>query len=327
VRGAVSGAEATGIVGAARILMIGCPLSQMSTSSAPGRLEAGDRVGLVALVVGTVIIGFTPILVRFADVGPLTSAAWRMLLAVPALSLWMRILASRRPIGQVANVSSPAVVLALGMAGLAFAGDVASYHFALKGTSVANASFIGNISLILAVVGGAVFFSEHPDKRVWAGLALSLFGSWVMAGMLAPMDLHGGDLLAVSAAFFYCAYLLSIKRARAALDGPSATMWSAGVSAATLVTAALLFEPQFLPQSMIGWAVVLTLGFGSHTLGQGLTSVAIGRVPVGIVAVVVLVQPVLSTILAWVLLNESIDGFQIAGGTIILAALVLARPR
>ena len=102
------------------------------------------------------------------------------------------------------------------LAGLAFAADVGFFHIALTGTKVANASFIGNMAPILTVVGGALFFTEHPPPRVWFALALALFGSWVMAGMAAPSKLGFGDIFALCASIAYATYLLVIKRVRVA---------------------------------------------------------------------------------------------------------------
>jgi drug/metabolite transporter (DMT)-like permease len=64
----------------------------------------------------------------------------------------------------------------------------------------------------------------------------------------------------------------------------------------------------------------------SHALGQGLTSVAIGRVPVGLLALVILAQPPVSALLAFLILGETMSGAQIAGGAVILTAVLLARP-
>ena len=57
------------------------------------------------------------------------------------------------------------------LAGLAFALDVGSFHISLTGTTVANASFIGNVGPIVTVVGGALFFRERARSRVWVALA------------------------------------------------------------------------------------------------------------------------------------------------------------
>ncbi|HLH48571.1 MAG TPA: DMT family transporter, partial [Roseiarcus sp.] len=232
--------------------------------------------------------------------------------------------ASRRrlSLGKAAPFAGPLV-----LAGLAFAVDVGSFHIALTGTKVANATFIGNVAPILAVVGGALFFGEHPPGRVWFALALALLGSWVMAGMSAPAALGYGDLFAFAAANAYAIYLLVIKRLRLGLDGPTATLWSAAVSALALAIAAWLKGEVLVPHSLAGWTTVILLGVVSHALGQGLTSVAVGRLPVGLVALIILAQPPFSALIAFVVLGEAMTPVQIAGGAMILIATAAARPR
>jgi drug/metabolite transporter (DMT)-like permease len=290
----------------------------------PRRAAAGvDPVGLTALLVGTGIIAWSGVLVKFLDVGPLAGAAWRMTLAVPALALWSRISAGRRetPLN-VRPYIGPLI-----LAGLAFAIDAGCFHISLSGTNVANASFIGNVAPVVAVIGGALFFRERPPARVWPALALALFGSWVMAGMLPLTRIGFGDAFALLAACAYAGYLLFIKQARIGLDGATATMLSAAVSAVALIIAAVAHGEKLIPTSVVGWVTVALLGFVSHAGGQGLTSVAVGRVPVGLVAVVILAQPPVSAILAYLVIHEPISGLQMIGGAVILAAVVLARPK
>jgi drug/metabolite transporter (DMT)-like permease len=148
-----------------------------------------------------------------------------------------------------------------------------------------------------------------------------------MAGMAAPSELGYGDIFALCAAISYAAYLLVIKRVRTKLDGPTATLWSAAVSAIVLALAAMLRGEALVPQSPLGWTIVALLGMVSHALGQGLTSIAIGRVSVGLVALVILAQPPFSALLAWRVLGETMSALQIAGGAIILTAVFVARPK
>ncbi|MDR3496834.1 MAG: DMT family transporter [Ancalomicrobiaceae bacterium] len=287
-----------------------------------------DPVGLAAILIGTGIIAWSGIFVRFADVGPLSSAAWRLIIALPGLMLWTSLTDrndGERP-GRPAVAWKSLIWPVIG-AGLGFTLDVATFHFALFGTSVTNATFIGNIAPIFAVIGGLIFFGERPERRVWVALALALAGGWVMAGLVAPSALNAGDLWALVAAFAYATYLLFIKSVRRSLAGPAATLWSAIVSAIALIGWALIAEPVFLPHSISGWLAVLALGIGSHTIGQGLTSIAMGRVPVGIIAIVLLAQSPISALLAYLVVGEAISALQMLGGGIILAALVIARPR
>lgn len=285
--------------------------------------RGADRIGWLALLVGTAIIAWSGIIARFLDVGPVAGAAWRMGLAVPALAVWSGLASGRRlSPAKAAPFAAPLI-----LAGLAFAVDVGSFHIALTGTKVANATFIGNVAPILAVVGGALFFGEHPPGRVWFALALALLGSWVMAGMGAPTALGYGDLFAFAAANAYATYLLVIKRLRFGLDGPTATLWSAAVSAVALAIAAWLKGEVLIPHSLEGWTTVILLGVVSHALGQGLTSIAVGRLAVGLVALVILAQPPFSALIAFVVLGEAMTPVQMAGGAMILVATAAARPR
>ena len=212
------------------------------------------------------------------------------------------------------------------LAGLAFAVDVGSFHIAINGTKVANATFIGNVAPILAVIGGAIFFEERPPWRVWGALALALAGAWVMAGMVSPSRVGYGDAFALAAAAAYASYLLIIKLLRAELDAPTATLWSAAVSAVALTIAALLHRETMIPSTLLGWTIVVLLGVVSHALGQGLTSVAVGRAKVGLIALVILAQPPFSALFAWGVLGEAMTALQMTGGAIILSAVLLSRP-
>jgi drug/metabolite transporter (DMT)-like permease len=301
----------------------------MATVSAPSLAPALslDRTGFLALLAGTGIIGLSAIAVRFADVGPISSAAWRMLFALPVLWAWTRILASRRAATAAPSALPSRIKIAIVLAGLAFAADVGSFHLSLGATDIANASFISNIAPILVVIGGTLFYAERPAARIWIALGLALFGSWTMAGMLAPAALGRGDIFALGAAVFYSSYLLVMKQVRTRLDGPTATFWTAAVSAVVLLIWALLSGETFVPQSLQGWAAVAFLGIGAHASGQGLTSIAVGRVPVGIVAIVLLTWAPMSAFWAWMVFNERMTALQVSGAGLILGALILIHPR
>jgi drug/metabolite transporter (DMT)-like permease len=281
-----------------------------------------DSAGVAALIVGTAITAWSGVLVRFLDIGPLAGGAWRMALAVPALAAWSRA-AHSRPRGGGKLASSAGLLI---LAGLAFAVNIGAFHISLTGTTIANAGFIGAVGPIVTVVGGALFFHERARGRVWLALGLALCGAWVMAGMLAPSRVGYGDALALGTSIAYGSYLLVIKRLRDRLDGVTATLWSAAVAAVLLAVAAWLHGEKMIPASAFGWMIVALLALLIHATGQGLTSVALGRAPVGLVALVILAQPPFSALFAWLVLGETMTPVQIAGGAIILAAVLLSGP-
>jgi len=281
-----------------------------------------DRLGVAAMIAGTLITAWSGVLVRLIDVGPFAAGAWRVGLAVPALAAWAQF-AQREPREPAKPAASARLLI---VAGLAFALNIGFFHTALTGTKVANAAFIGAVGPIVTVIGGALFFRERSPSRIWAAFVLALFGAWMMAGMVAPERIGFGDSLALCSSITYSGYLLLIKQARVRLDAVTATLWTAAVSAVVLAAAAWLHGEKMVPSSAFGWTVALLLGFGIHALGQGLTSVAMGRTPVGVIALVVLAQPPFTALAAWSVLGEGMTRLQMAGGAIILAAVLLSGP-
>src|SRR5271157_5753536 len=89
----------------------------LDSTASPAATRRGALAPLAALVAGAVAMGASPIFVRLADVGPFTSAFWRVALALPLLYVWMRL--ADGPKAQRERFSNTAV-----LSGLAFAGDL-----------------------------------------------------------------------------------------------------------------------------------------------------------------------------------------------------------
>jgi drug/metabolite transporter (DMT)-like permease len=274
------------------------------------------------MIAGTLITAWSGVLVRLLDVGPFAAGAWRVGLAVPALAAWAKLV--QRDRRDAPNLGPSAGLLIF--AGLAFALNIGLFHISLSETKIANAAFIGAVGPIATVIGGALFFRERSPSRMWLALGLALFGAWTMAGMVAPTRIGLGDTFALCSSITYSCYLLMIKQLRFRLDAVAATLWTAAVSGVVLAAAAWLHGEKMIPSSAFGWMIAALLGVGVHALGQGLTSVAMGRAPVAVIALVILAQPPFSALAAWTVLGEGMAPLQMVGGAIILVAVLLSGP-
>jgi drug/metabolite transporter (DMT)-like permease len=65
----------------------------------------------------------------------------------------------------------------------------------------------------------------------------------------------------------------------------------------------------------------------SHAGGQGLLSVALGRLPPVFSSLVIYLEAVAAALFAWVLLGEALTPVQTLGGLLILAGIWTARPK
>jgi drug/metabolite transporter (DMT)-like permease len=287
-------------------------------------------LALFLLLAGSFAIGFSPTFVRLSEIGPVATAVHRVALALPLLFL---VLAVQPREGATtpsrALPETAADVRDLILAGLFFAGDLAFWHWSIMETTVANATLFATSTPIFVTLAAWLWLGERITRRFLVGLALSLAGAAMLAGssfQSAPGHLYG-DFLGVVTALFFSAYLLTVKRLRQRMSAAAIMAWSGVVTAVMLAGLNLWAVEQWLPLSLSGWAILIGLALISHAAGQGLVAQALGRLPASFSAVGMLSEPVFAGIIAWVVLHEAISPLQAAGGGVILAGIVLARPR
>ncbi|HLX80238.1 MAG TPA: DMT family transporter [Burkholderiales bacterium] len=277
---------------------------------------------LFSLFAGATFIALSPIWVRISDVGPTASAFWRVFLAVPLLwVLFFSVKTKERKI-------LPPPWRYMLAAGIAFAGDLAFWHWSIRFTSVANSTLLANLASIFVTLAAWLLWRLRPSAMFLAGLATALAGValLVRASLGASPGALLGDGLSVVTAMFYAWYLLSVKEVR---DRGGATLQLMAVT--TTITAAILFPvalasgEALLPGTPAGWLTLLGLAWISHTAGQGLIAYALAHLPAAFSSVGLLFQPVMAALFAWALLGESLSTLQIAGGMVVLAGILLAR--
>ena len=279
-----------------------------------------SQVAFLCLLAGGCAIAFAPILVRISDTGPVASAFWRCALAAPLLWVWVYNLpkTSRSPI--------PARYLIA--AGLFFAADLGVWHWSIIYTSVANSTLLANLAPIFVTLAGWLFWRQTVTRVFLVGMVVAIAGMFVLVG---PNFAVGGtrllgDALGALTGMFYAGYMLAIKFARDAEASTARLMaWSTTITAIALLPVALLSPQPFLPQTDVGWWVVIGLAVITQMLGQGLIAYAFAHLPASLSSVSLLIQPVMATFFAWKLFNEAVGPVQFVGGAIVLAGIWLAR--
>jgi drug/metabolite transporter (DMT)-like permease len=183
----------------------------------------------LALFAGTVFIASSPLFARWAELGPLASAFWRMALSLPLLALWVRLAPAPRVAPQPATARDRWLVAA---AGLAFAADLGLFHVALVHTSVANASLLSHLAPLVTIVAAWAVWGERPTAKLGLGFALALSGGAVMASeRWIGAGSVGGDLAAVASAVCYGLYFVAIKAAQRRLSAGLVMLGSSAVAA------------------------------------------------------------------------------------------------
>ena len=299
-------------------------LRNEGSESKARRAVAG--IALAALLAGAVSIAFAPIFVRTSEVGPVATAFYRVLFALPILWFWMEI--EDRRSGKSGRPSGRRDLLALFASGLFLGGTFALWHWSLKLTSVANSTLLVNLAPVFVSFGAWLFLGQRFGATFLAGMAAALDGAALLvAGGLS--GLGGGDLagdgLAALAAVSYAGYILSVSRLRSRFSTAAVMAYGTLATCATLLPVALLSGENLLPASSRGWAVLLAVALVSHVLGQSLVAYALAELPAAFSSLALLLQPTVAAALAWTILGEALGPWQAIGGAVVLAGVALAR--
>jgi drug/metabolite transporter (DMT)-like permease len=271
------------------------------------------------LVAGAIAIGFAPIFVRLAATGPIATAFWRMALAVPIL--WM--ISRHQNTLDKGTFRSPWIW----MAGFAFALDLAAWHFAIRLTSVTNATLLANCAVLL-VPPLSWFFLRRTVRLSTIGYGTLAFLGIVLLSS-PSFHLGGqrllGDALALLTAAFYAAYLVAVAAARQRIGASGFALASSLLSSLALIMLVPLAGEKLFPPVAVDWLWLIGLAVISQVFGQTAIAHAMGRIPPAKAAIGLLIQPVSAAVFAWVLFQESLSGLQLLGGALVLIAITAVR--
>lgn len=272
------------------------------------------------LLFGLTAIGFSAIFVRSADAPGTVTAFYRMgigsaVMALPFLNHLHR---------KEFQLSRPGVIAAI-MAGIFFGGDLALWSTGITLSGAALPTLMANTAPIWVGLGAAVLFRERQTKMFWLGLVVSMAGAALILGQ--DFSLNGGaglgTLLGLGAAVFYGGYYLLAQRGRIFLDTLSFFWLSSFSSAVVLLLLNLGLGRPFTGYDTPTYLNFLALGTIVQVAGWIAINYVQGYLPASIVAPTLLGQPVVTAVLAFVLLGERFTFWHIAGAIVVLTGVYL----
>jgi len=288
-------------------------------------LNRGKATGVLALMIGATGIGFAPIFVRLSEVGPIATGFYRIALSQPIL-WWILLREGKAAKAQRRARTGKTRLWFAGLAGLCFAGDLAVWHWSIQLTTIANSTFLTNLSPFFVTLGAAVLFHERVRPRLLIGMAIAFIGGFLLVAESVQLERRFlvGDLLAVSTALFYSGYLLTVKKLRRSESVWYVMAWSGVFMLPLLLLMSLVSHEVFVPPSGRGWALLLALAWVTHIGGQGMITYGLAHIPAAVSSVLLMWQPVIAALLAWWILHERITAVRAAGGLVMIAGILIA---
>lgn len=278
------------------------------------------------LALGIFFISFSAIFTKWANLPGVTSGFYRLAIAAVVLAVPFYRRRTQHP-----PLDRRVLSLAL-LGGLWFALDTALWNSSLTLTSAASATLLGNTSSIIVALGAWLIFRERLRGRFWFGLFVALIGVLLVlsADWLTPQATAAiadtrtlGNLLALAAAFFYAAYLLTTQHTRTSLDTVSYLFIMSGFGAIVLLIFNVLGRLPLTGFPLFTWLSLLALGVITHVGGWLAINYALGHIPASIVSVTLLAQPALTAVLAIPWLGEALFPLQIIGGILALIGIYI----
>jgi drug/metabolite transporter (DMT)-like permease len=288
------------------------------------RSDSAPRSPYVTLVTAVLLVSVGAILVRLAQAPPLAVSFYRMSIACVILLpfAWGD---ARRSWPALDRRSH----LLLVAAGVALALHFATWIASLSHTSVAASVLLVNTAPLFATVMSRVFLGEKPPVAVQVAIPVAMAGAAVIAfgeGGSSPASLFG-NLLAVVGAVTLATYQVIGRGLRGALPLNAYMLAVWGTAVVTLAALAVAFGTRFGNFPLRTWlaftalAVVPTLG------GHGLANRALRSLPAPTVGLFLLGEPVIASLLAYLIFDETPGATTLVGGAVVLAALALVLGR
>ena len=212
---------------------------------------------------------------------------------------------------------------AIGMGAVGYAGQAACYFTALNHASAGLVALLLYAYPTLVCILAAAFLEERLSPRIVALLGVSFVGIALTLG-----GGHGtpiGFALSLAAALIYSVYIIVGARELKGTEALASTTVICLSAAATMLVASLFLEPSF-PAEAMGWIPLALIALVSTVLAILTFFAGLKRVGPAAASIGSTLEPVVTVVLAWLVLGEAIAPVQLVGGALVLgSAAWLAR--
>lgn len=292
------------------------------------------RIGLLAVALSLAGYACLPILTRslyqISELQPTDIALWRFIFATPAIWLVISLREASSQKEKSLKSDSRKQILRMMALGLLYTGAALSVFFGLQyiPAGLYSALFY-TYPVMVAII--SVFLGQKLHYTAWLAIALTLMGMMLVVPDLriAGENTILGLSIAILNAVFVAIYFVIISR-----EMPKVSSISRG--AAYVITGTLgfllLLVPFFglrMPDNLATWALLIAMATWSTAMPIFVINIGIQHLGVTQATVIGTSEPIVTMILAMILLNEAVLPLQWIGAALIILGVVLLelRPR
>lgn len=202
------------------------------------------------------------------------------------------------------------------------------YLTAISKTSVATAAILLYTAPAFVIALSALVFGEPLTRAKAAALTLALAGCVLVVRGYDPAGLRlnlPGVLAGLGSGLTYAMYSIFGKTALRRYSPLTTLTYALGFGTVFLGIAALSTGVLTASHPASGWAAVGYLALVTTLLAQWLYLAGLHQIEAGRASLVATLEPVVAAGLGYVVLSERLEVLQIAGGVLVLSAVITAR--
>jgi drug/metabolite transporter (DMT)-like permease len=212
----------------------------------------------------------------------------------------------------------------VGLGAIVYTGQSLTYFIALRTLPASLVVLIAYIYPSLVVVAGWLFL--HRAVSAWYGVALaaSFLGVALLVGG-AHFKLAWALVFAIASPTIYTGYILIGERVMSAAPALAASAVIMSGAACAFCVLAALNHQLALPRNPGGWAVGVGIALFPTMLAISLFMAGLPRIGAARAALISTWEPVVTVLLAVLVLGDRLSIVQVAGGALVLLAVIVVQ--
>lgn len=205
------------------------------------------------------------------------------------------------------------------------------YFVAVSRLPIGVAMLLEYLSPVLVTLWVRFVRRVHLPRTVWFGVVIAVTGLAMVAQVWQGLSLDAiGVLAGLATAASAATYFLLGERGVAASDPVGVTTWGLVIGSVVVLpidppwtapVRVLTAPTTFGPLWVLLLALVLVATIVAYLAGMA----SLRHLPPAVVSVVSLVEPVVATTLAWIVLGQSLSPVQVIGGAVLLTGAVVVQ--
>ncbi len=245
------------------------------------------------------------------------------------ISIFLVIILNRKLISSLPLISEKIIWLCL-MGSLGLTGFNALFYIAAQNTTAINLGIIQGIMPAIILLGSVVFFKEKVNSIKIIGLVIAFIGVLVVVSQgevqrVLLLSFNYGDIVMLSACFFYSGFTLGLKN-KPTID-PLVLMTYFSLSAMffsmPLITIEYYLGSSQFPTTRIAWLTILYIAFVPSFLAQVFFIRGVELVGASKAGLFINFLPIFAAILGVLLLGESLYTYHLISLFFVLFGIYL----